>query len=98
VRAILIIVALVGISVIYAICDPDSGLRTWWRMRSELAVAHDRNAALRVEIEQMGGEIERLGDDRFAIERAIREDLQLARPGETIVRTVPAYDSTTRFP
>ena len=37
-----------------------------------------------------------LEDDRFALERAIREDLDLARPGETVVRFEAAGPSLPR--
>jgi len=53
----------------------------------------------------VAGEIERLerqevalAGDPVAIERALREDLGFALPGETIVRTVRSGVSNTRFP
>ena len=39
-----------------------------------------------------------LEDDPFEIERAIREDLEWARAGETVVRIPGAPDSNPRFP
>jgi cell division protein FtsB len=38
------------------------------------------------ETHALRAEIEALESQPFALERAIREDLELARPGETVVR------------
>ena len=49
-----------------------------------------------VELSPLEEETEALRTDPFAIESAIREDLQLARPGETVVRLIG--DTTPRIP
>ncbi len=69
-----------------AVFDRESGLPGWLRLRSELAVARTRTDALSEQIAALRIEIAALEHDSFAIERAIREDLELARPGETVVR------------
>jgi len=72
-----------------ALADGDSGLRTWWGLRAELRVAEARVEELREEVsglERAGAVLEA---DPFALERAIRERLEYARPGETVVRAVP---------
>jgi cell division protein FtsB len=43
-------------------------------------------AELEARIESREGEAAALRSDPLALERAIREDLGLARPGETVVR------------
>jgi len=66
--------------------DPDAGLRTWWHLRSDVRAAEDRIAALRAEVEALRSEARALRSDPSAQERAIREELGWARPGETVVR------------
>lgn len=69
----------------WALADGASGIRPWLRLRDDLHAAQvriasleDRNAALRDQVED-------LKSDPFALERAIREDLELAKPGEVVV-------------
>jgi hypothetical protein len=78
----LVLGAVVGI----AVADSESGIPMWFRLRDDVAEAAERvqllarrNAALRDQIQALQGE-------PFALERAIREDLGLARPGEVVVR------------
>ena len=69
-----------------ALLDGDSGLRTWWALRADLADARARIAALRERVADLEREAHVLEDDPFALERAIRERLEYARPGETVIR------------
>jgi cell division protein FtsB len=73
----------------WAAVDPNSGVRTWWELRGQLREARARAAALRAEVAALEAEAERLQRDPLALEAAIRSDLGLARPGETIVRATP---------
>ena len=98
VRSLLLIPALVGVAAVYATFDGDSGIRAWWSMRNDLVQTQERVVALRAETAQLRGEVAALEGDRFAIERAIREDLGYARRGETVVRTSRVGDSTHRNP
>ena len=66
--------------------DGEAGLGTWLRLRGDLRAAEARIETLRDEIAVLEDETEALRSDPFAIEAAIREDLHLARPGETVVR------------
>ncbi len=69
-----------------ALLNDESGVRSWLQLRRDLGEASGRIAGLRTELERTRAEAESLREDRFAQERAIREDLLLARPGETLVR------------
>jgi cell division protein FtsB len=70
---------------LYAGLDADSGLRTWWQLRQELAASRARVGVAEAEIARLSAAARELDGDPFAMESAIREDLGLARPGETIV-------------
>lgn len=66
--------------------DDRAGVPAWRRLRDDLAAGHARIEILRGEIATLRGEIDALESDSFAVERAIREDLGLARAGEIVVR------------
>lgn len=68
-----------------AVLDQDAGLRSWWRVHSELEATRERVGGLRREVRALRVEAKALRDDPFALEAAIREDLGLARPGETVL-------------
>ncbi len=90
--ALLVLVAL------HTAPDEGSGIRTWLRLREDLASQHARIEALRREITQLRREAHLLEDDPFAIERVIREDLGYAARGETLLRLRGADVSSPRFP
>ena len=81
-----------------ALMDQESGLGTWLRLRGELEASRARIAKLESEIVELRGEAEALENDPFAEERAIRERLGLARPGEVVVRFARGKTPSTRFP
>ena len=90
--------ALLAAALVYASFDWDSGVPAWLRLSEELRHAQGRIAQLGSEIKDLSEQSETLRDDPFAIESAIREDLGLARPGELVVRFLPAEGSNPRFP
>ena len=81
--------AVLVIALAVALLDPEIGARRWWSLDRDLGRATARIEALREDIRELEKEREALRDDEFAIERAIREDLGLARPGEILVRDEP---------
>jgi cell division protein FtsB len=87
-----IIAAALGLVMI----DGEAGLRSWLRLRGDLRAAEARIGALRSQITALEEETEALRSDPIAIESAIREDLHLARPGETVVRLIDG--TTPRIP
>ena len=70
----------------WTVADDRSGLPAWQRLKSDLGSAHARIEVLRSDIDSLQQEADALDDDAFAIERAIREDLGFALPGEKVVR------------
>jgi cell division protein FtsB len=81
-----------------AFYDDDSGLRTWWALRADLRDAERRIESLRSDVAALERDSGGLEADPFALERAIRERLELARPGETLVRLAPRETANTRIP
>jgi cell division protein FtsB len=69
----------------WSLADERSGFPAWQRLKGDLGSARARTDVLRGEIEALQREADALDGDAFANERAIREDLGLARPGETVV-------------
>lgn len=67
----------------------------WLELRQELRESERRISQLQSEAKTLQSEIEALEDDPLAVERAIREVLKLARPGETVVRFVDQGDGPT---
>ncbi len=65
--------------------DPETGIRNWMSLRDDLEAARGRIAVLEASVLRQTREAERLEGDPLAIEAAIREDLGLARVGESIV-------------
>jgi cell division protein FtsB len=98
VRQLLWIPALLGAALVYSAFDGDSGLRTWLRLKLELRSAHSRIAGTRSEIEGLQRDAQGLRHDSFSIERAIREGLEYARPGEVVVRLPRSDLPNTRIP
>jgi len=86
------------VAVLFAGIDPDSGLRTWWQLRRERAESLERIEARRAEIARLEAASRELHGDAFAMERAIRADLGLARPEETIVLFAGPETSSPRNP
>ena len=65
--------------------DPETGIRSWVSLREDLAAARGRIGVLEASVARQADEARRLEGDPLAIEAAIREDLGLARVGESIV-------------
>ncbi len=97
-RPLLIIPALLAVALIYIAADQGSGLSTWMRHQADLENSEERIAHLEAEIARLGQEVRSLQADPFAIERAIREDLEYARPKETVIRLPSGPGSISRNP
>ena len=88
--------AIVAVALAAVMLDSETGLRSWLRLRGDLRAAEARIETLQQEITTLEEETEALRSDPLAIESAIREDLHLARPGETVVRLLS--DTSPRIP
>ena len=97
-RGILVIPAVLAVAGLHAALDEDAGIRHWRHLRAELSDARGRIDALRAEVATLNARAERLETDDFAMERAIREELGLTRPGQRVVRLRPRDLSTPRIP
>jgi cell division protein FtsB len=98
VKRFLLVPACLAAAIVYALLDADSGVREWLRLRSTLAASTTRIEGLRRGVEALRSEGEALRNDPFATERAIREELELAKPGEIVVRLPSSGGGTPRFP
>lgn len=85
-RAYWLVPAVMAAGLALVMLDQKSGLPAWLRLRAELTASQARIEALASRAETLREEIDALERDPFAIERAIREELGLARPGERVVR------------
>ena len=88
--------AIIAAALAAVMLDSEAGFRTWLRLRGDLRAAEARIETLRGKITALEAETDALRNDPLAIESAIREDLHLARPGETVVRLLS--DANPRIP
>lgn len=94
-KGIWLIPALFAAVALLAAADAESGLSRWFELREELATSGARIDTLRGEVALLEQKVEALEDDPAAIEQAIREVLELARPGELVIRFEhPGTDSS----
>jgi cell division protein FtsB len=98
VKGILVIPVLLGLALLQVAFDDDAGIRQWLHLRGELEDAHGRIEALRAEVDDLEREADVLDVRGFALERAIREELELVRPGQTLVRLGGGGVSSARIP
>jgi cell division protein FtsB len=98
VRGWLWIPALVGLALAIAVLDGDSGLGTWLRLRADLAAARAQMAEVESQTALLERRADALESDEFAIEKAIREELEYARRGETLLRLPREPHVSSRFP
>jgi cell division protein FtsB len=94
VRGILLIPAVLGMAVVYAALDRDQGIGRWRDLREVRAHILE----LERENQALQERTDRLREEPFALESAIREDLELVRPGELLVRLPSREVSNGRFP
>lgn len=94
-RGLWIAPACVAAAIVYAWFDRGSGIQTWFELRDNVRRAEAHVHSLRQEIARLEREIESFERSPFAVERAIREELDWVRPGEVLVR-MPDADGLAR--
>jgi cell division protein FtsB len=85
VKALALGTGLIGLVVASALLDGETGVAIWLELRESLVVSNQRVAALERETEALRLEIETIEAQPSALDRVIREELDLALPGETVV-------------
>lgn len=86
-RSLLVAVLLIAGAALWAWLDTDDGVETWRSLHREVADAQARVARTAARNHALRAEIEALRADPFEQERAVREELRWARPGEMVLRT-----------
>ena len=98
IRPVLIATALVCAAIAYAWLVPESGFPTWLSLRDEVAQAEARIHILEHENTALRDEVTALAREPFAQERAVRETLGWARPGEVVLRAPSARAADRPIP
>lgn len=89
-RAIGLGAILIALLALPALFDEDSGVGIWLELREDLVRSTARVEELVRQNDSLRQEIKLLEDDPTAMDRVIREELDLALPGEIVVRFVPS--------
>ncbi|MBY0400544.1 septum formation initiator family protein [Myxococcota bacterium] len=79
----------IAVGSILSLLDQDSGLSIWLELRRDLETSDARVERLVRQNEALRGEIAILENEPAALDRAIREELDLVLPGEVVVRFEP---------
>ena len=87
-KALALGVIVISALAVSALLDSGSGVSIWRELRADLGGARARVARLEKENEALRQEIATLESHPGAIDRAIREELDVALPGEIVVRFV----------
>jgi cell division protein FtsB len=90
--------ALLAGAILYAGLDPEAGLWSWWQLRQALEDSRVRIHQRERENQALSDAARDLDGDPFALESAIRVDLGLSRPRETIVYFSGGDASSNRNP
>jgi hypothetical protein len=98
VKGILLIPALLVLALLWVAVDEEAGIRPWLHLRGELDDARGRIEALRSDVERLDAQAVALDDRGFDLERAIREELDLVGPGQTLIRMGGNGVTSARIP
>lgn len=87
-RTLLLGTFIVACLAMTAILDRESGVGIWYALRGDLEASAERVRTLSAGNDALLREIESWEADPSATDRAIREELDVALPGEVVVRFV----------
>lgn len=96
-RHLLVAAGLVGAVLVYLWLDREAGIRTYLELREAVARTDHRIVEAGKENAALRAEARALAEDPAAQERAIREDLDLVKPGESLVRLPPPGQNSAIF-
>jgi cell division protein FtsB len=85
VRRFLLVPGILLLFAAYVLLNRAGSIRTWHELRSDLEEGEARIQVLEDQNEAMRFEVQDLEDNDFAVERVLREELELAKPGEVLV-------------
>jgi hypothetical protein len=102
VKSLLVISILISLGVAIGIGNaalaPGSRVPTWLGGAGDLSVIEAQVAELEAEVAVLEKEADLLQSDPFAIEKAIREDLRMAKSGEVVIHLRSHTRPNPRFP
>jgi cell division protein FtsB len=93
VRRFLLVPGILLLFAAYVLLNRAGSIRTWHELRSDLEEGEARIQVLEKQNEAMRFEVQDLDDNDFAVERVLREELELAKPGEVLV-VLPAVSAS----
>lgn len=88
-RALGLGIAVIALAAASALLDAETGVANWLDMRASLVESSGRVAVLEARNDALRREIEQLELEPSAHDRVIREELDLALPGEVVVHFEP---------
>jgi cell division protein FtsB len=98
VRALGLGTLVIALLAVTALLDRETGVEIWLELRGDLASSTNRVDLLIAQNDSLLREIELLEADPTAIDRAIREELDLALPGEVVFRFRPSRRANSANP
>lgn len=84
-RRFLVVPGFLVLFAVYVLLNRAGSIRTWHELRSDLEEGKARIHELERQNEAMRFEVQDLEGNDFAVERVLREELELAKPGEVLV-------------
>jgi len=102
VKLLLVVPVLISLGVAIGIGNaalaPGSRVPTWLGGAGDLETIEAQVSELEAEVASLEREAELLQSDPFAIEKAIREDLRMAKNGEIVIHLRSRIRPNPRFP
>jgi cell division protein FtsB len=85
VRRFLLVPGILFLFAAYALLNSAGSIKTWLELRNDLDRGEARIHVLETENDDMREEIEDIQGHDLAVERVLREELELAKPGEVLI-------------
>ncbi len=85
-RRFLLVPTIFILFLVYAMVNRAGSIRTWFDLHRDLETGAARIGQLQEENQDLREAIVAFEGDSIAVERVLREELELARPGEVVVK------------